>query len=75
MILEGGAYAVPVVALDVGSCRELIEGRSPTRDQPGGIVTGLVSPEETASAILELLRDPVRRRAMGGTEGPRHTRL
>lgn len=65
VILEAGVYAVPVVAPDVGSCRELIEGRIPGLDRPGGIVTELVNPEETASAVLTLLRDPPRRRAMG----------
>jgi len=56
---------VPVVAPDVGSCREMIEGRSPDVDRPGGIVTELVNPEGTAAAILRLLRAPSLRRAMG----------
>src|SRR3546814_16701817 len=43
VILEGGACGVPVVAPDVGSCREMIEGRTPTVDRPGGIVTELVN--------------------------------
>ena len=65
VILEGGACGVPVVAPDVGSCREMIEGRSPDVDRPGGIVTELVNPEGTAAAILRLLRAPSLRRAMG----------
>ncbi|KEQ53503.1 GT4 family glycosyltransferase PelF [Sphingobium chlorophenolicum] len=65
VILEGGACGVPVVAPDVGSCREMIEGRSPAIDRPGGIVTQLVNPECTAAAILDLLRAPSLRRAMG----------
>lgn len=65
VILEGGACGIPVVAPDVGSCRELIEGRHPGADRAGGIVTELVSPDGTASAILSLLRDPSTRRAMG----------
>ncbi|WP_255326207.1 GT4 family glycosyltransferase PelF [Sphingobium sp. EM0848] len=65
VILEGGACGVPVVAPDVGSCREMIEGRSPTVDRPGGIVTELVNPEGTAAAIVRLLRAPSLRRAMG----------
>lgn len=65
VILEGGACGIPVIASDVGSCRELIEGRNPGVDVPGGIVTELVNPDDTASAILSLLRDPPTRRAMG----------
>ncbi|PNQ01362.1 GT4 family glycosyltransferase PelF [Sphingobium sp. SA916] len=65
VILEGGACGVPVVAPDVGSCREMIEGRAPGIDRPGGIVTELVNPEGTAAAILHLLRSPSLRRAMG----------
>lgn len=64
VILEGGACGVPVVAPDVGSCREMIEGRSAV-DQAGGIVTQLVNPEGTADAILSLLRTPSLRRSMG----------
>lgn len=65
VILEGDACGVPVVAPDVGSCWEMIEGRAPALERPGGIVTQLVNPECTAAAILDLLRAPSLRRAMG----------
>jgi glycosyltransferase involved in cell wall biosynthesis len=65
VILEGGACGIPAIAPDVGSCRELIEGRNPAIDRPGGIVTALVDPEDTAAAILRLLRDPELRSSMG----------
>lgn len=65
VILEGGVCGIPVVAPDVGSCRELIEGRGPGDDRPGGIVTALVDPEATAAAISRLLRNPDLRTAMG----------
>lgn len=66
IILEGGACGIPVVAPDVGSCREMIEGRSPGAPH-GGIVTPLVNPEATATAIIRLLQDPALRDAMGRT--------
>ncbi|MEH3099448.1 GT4 family glycosyltransferase PelF [Sphingomonas adhaesiva] len=65
VILEGGACGIPVVATDVGSCREMIEGRGLDDGGPGGIVTPLVNPAATADAILRLVEDPRRRRMMG----------
>ncbi len=64
VILEGGACGIPVVAPDVGSCREMIEGRAPG-DPHGGIVTPLVNPAATAEAILTLVEHPATRDAMG----------
>ena len=59
VMLEAGAAGIPMVATDVGSCRELIEG---TADETpalgmGGIVTPLASPAATADAIFTLLSD------------------
>ena len=59
VMLEAGAAGIPIVATDVGSCRELIEG---TPDETpslghGGIVTPLASPASTADAIYTLLSD------------------
>ena len=66
-ILEANAAGIPVVATDVGACRELLEGRSDAdrRIGPSGIVTRLAAPEETAAAIVRLARDPELRRVMG----------
>ena len=65
VILEGGAAGVPSVATDVGSCRELIEGRSDEIPNlgPGGRVAAIGNPSEIANAIAELLLDePLRQR-------------
>jgi glycosyltransferase involved in cell wall biosynthesis len=56
-VLEAACAGVPTVATDVGACRELIEGRL-AEDRalgPGGRVTGVGAPEQTASAVLEIL--------------------
>ncbi len=61
VMLEAGATGIPIVATDVGACREIIEG---TEDESpslglGGIVTPLASPAATADAIYTLLSDTV----------------
>jgi polysaccharide biosynthesis protein PelF len=65
VILEGGICGIPTVAPDVGSCREMLEGTGGPLDKPGGIVTALVDPEDTARAITRLLKDPELRAEMG----------
>jgi glycosyltransferase involved in cell wall biosynthesis len=66
-VLEAGAAGIPTVATNVGACREMLLGR---RDEhpalgAGGIVTDVASPEQTAAAIGELLRDRDRRERLG----------
>lgn len=60
VILEAGAAGIPVVATDVGSCREMILGDS--RESPslgdGGAIVPLASPRDTADALLKLLTNP-----------------
>lgn len=67
VILEAHAMGIPVIASDVGACRELLEGRGGVDRElgPSGIVTRLVAPEETAAAIVRLAKDHVLRRRMG----------
>lgn len=59
VILEGYAAEIPSVASDVGSCRELIFGGSAEDRKlgPGGRLTKIASPEQTAYALIELLSD------------------
>jgi len=66
-VLEAAAAGIPTVATNVGSCREILFGR---RDEhpplgPGGILTDVSAPEQTAAAIGELLADPERRHQLG----------
>ncbi|MCX7934789.1 MAG: GT4 family glycosyltransferase PelF [Planctomycetota bacterium] len=67
VILEAGAAGLPVIATDVGACREMLLGR-PGEDAslgPSGLVTAVASPAETAAALEMLARDPALRRRLG----------
>jgi len=68
VILEAYARGVPVIASDVGACREMIEGRDAADREigPGGFVTRVAAPKETAAALVRLARDPTLRRRLGG---------
>lgn len=59
VILEAGASGVPTVATDVGSCSELLMGRPDEEPQlgPGGAITPLASPAQTAFELRALLMD------------------
>jgi glycosyltransferase involved in cell wall biosynthesis len=59
VVLEAFASGLPCLATDVGSCRELIEGRT-EEDRalgPAGSVVFIADPEGAARAALELLND------------------
>jgi glycosyltransferase involved in cell wall biosynthesis len=59
VLLEAGAAGVPSVATDVGSCRDIIEGRSDEDPPlgPGGFITPLANPLATAKGLAALLTD------------------
>jgi polysaccharide biosynthesis protein PelF len=67
VVLESMACGIPVVSTDVGSCRELLQGRAGEDRDLGesGLITGLADPEATARALLQLHTDPGLREAMG----------
>ncbi|WP_069650864.1 GT4 family glycosyltransferase PelF [Caloranaerobacter ferrireducens] len=64
VILEGMASGIPIVATDVGSCRELIEGTKKDDIGLAGIVTKPVSPNETADAVIRILKNEKLRQQM-----------
>lgn len=63
-ILESFAAHKPVIATDVGNCRELIYGEN---DELGaaGILTHIMNLEEIAAAMVELAKNETERLAMG----------
>lgn len=67
VVLEAGAAGIPFIATDVGSCREIIEGRA--GEMPplgaGGAVTHLAAANEIADAAEALLKDAGLRRTAG----------
>jgi glycosyltransferase involved in cell wall biosynthesis len=75
VMLEAYACGLPVIATDVGACREMIEGRTAEdrRLGPSGIVTRVATPKETAAALVVLAKDARVRRRMGAAGRKRVT--
>lgn len=66
VIMEANCAGIPAIASDVGSCRELLEGRT-IADQalgPSGIVTKVADPSDTGAAIVKILTSPILRQRM-----------
>ncbi len=66
VVMEANCAGIPAVCSDVGSCRELLEGRTPEDKAlgPSGVVTPVAAPSATAEAILKIVTDPELWRAM-----------
>ena len=58
-ILEAGAAGIPIVATDVGACREMVMGAADENPAmgAGGVIVPLANPAALADGILYLLRD------------------
>ncbi len=67
-ILEAMAAGLPVVAYDLGACREAVI------DQECGIIVPVQDIEALARAVRVLITDPARRRAMGEAGAERSRR-
>lgn len=69
VILEAHAAGIPVIATDVGACREMLEGNTTNASDraigPSGIVTKIASPEATAATLVKFARDAELARRMG----------
>lgn len=69
VILEANGAGIPVVATDVGGCKELLLGRTPDDEAlgPSGIITLPASPKQTADAIIKLSSDEILRKRFGNS--------
>lgn len=63
-ILESYAAGIPVIATDVGNCRELIFGNNDGLGD-AGILTHIMNIEEIAQAMIKLAEESKRTRANG----------
>ena len=66
IILEASCSGVPTVATGVGSCAELLLGRTEEDKAlgPSGMITNIGRPDETGEALIKLLTDEPLRQGM-----------
>ena len=66
VILEANCAGIPVIASDVGACRELLEGNTKEDKALGasGIITRVADPADTANGIVTILTNDELREKM-----------
>lgn len=64
-ILESFAAKKPVIATDVGNCRELIYGEEDDENGEAGILCHIMNVEEIAHAMINLALNPEKRAELG----------
>ena len=67
VIIEANCAGIPVVATNVGACRDILNGMNKEDKDlgPSGLITSVCAPEETANALERLARDPAMLYAYG----------
>ncbi len=67
VILEANCASRPVIATDVGACRDLLEGATPEDREigPSGLVVPVASPPALANALAKLAGNPELCQRMG----------
>lgn len=60
VILEANFCGIPIVATDVGACREMLDGRTEQDKAIGksGLISEVSNPYDTADKILNILNNP-----------------
>ncbi len=67
VLLEAGAAGIPCVTTNVGCCKDLLLGAPDEVPNLGkaGYVTDVLAPDQTAAAVVHLLRNQAEQEAMG----------
>lgn len=64
-VLEGMAAGIPQVCTNVGSCKELLEGKAGDRFGNAGLIVPIMNIKAIANAVVQLIKDEPLRISMG----------